>query len=429
MASRRRRRKSLGGVVTNVESRVRRIEKRPGSKRLKTNVVSTEKIQPRAVVTKVIAQDAVTPNEAAFGTTFVTDTQPTEFLKEGTTWLDPNTGSTQIYSMDTSSFIEVTDATARASANGKNTIYRQTSQPSGGTYVEGDTWFDSDDNNKIYHYNGTTWVAVQLGGNGLANINANSITTGTIDASVITVSNLDAGKITTGTLDAIKITSGGLTINANGSITTSSTKFGVDANGKITATDVDLTGEINATSGTFSGTITATGTISGGTISGATLVATNGGNTLTIDPAYNNATYTADGSTTYSTVAIVNEATSGTFSGYKSVYASDTITGGISSYVLSVGIEDSSASNGGGMQTSINSSTNLFTTVLHGDQITLASAYNFMFMNSTGVYLSDSTAVGTFGLRNIKSLSSSAGFTASTDTSGAVGDVMLIYTP
>ena len=147
---------------------------------------------------KVIAQDAVTPNEAAFGTTFVTDTQPTEYLKEGTTWLDPNTGSTQIYSTDTSSFIEVTDATARASADGKNTIYRQTSQPTGGTYSTGDVWFDSDDNNKIYRYNGSTWVAVQLGGNGLANINANSITTGTIDASVITVSNLDAGNITTG---------------------------------------------------------------------------------------------------------------------------------------------------------------------------------------------------------------------------------------
>lgn len=217
MASRRRRRKSLGGVVSNVESRVRRIEKRPGSKRLKTNVVSTEKIQPRAVVTKVIAQDAVTPNEAAFGTTVVTDTQPTDYLKEGLTWIDPNTGSTQVYSTDSSSFIEVTDSTARASADGKNTVYRQTTQPTGGTYVTGDVWFDSDDNNKIYRYNGTAWVPVQLGGNALANISANSINTGTLNAAQITVSNLDVGTMTTGDLAASRISSG--TISAAISIT------------------------------------------------------------------------------------------------------------------------------------------------------------------------------------------------------------------
>lgn len=215
MASRRRRRKTIGKVVSDVERRVRVVEKSPGAKRLKRNVVTAEKIQYRTVVAKNIVVDGVTPNEVSFGTTVVSDTQPTEYLKEGTTWVDPGTGAAAVYDPATEAFVDLTavDLTARASADGKNTIYRQTSQPTGGTYVTGDVWFDSDDNNKIYRYNGSAWVAVQLGGNGLANINANSITSGSIDASVITVSNLDAGNITTGSLSATRIGAG--TISAS----------------------------------------------------------------------------------------------------------------------------------------------------------------------------------------------------------------------
>jgi hypothetical protein len=154
LASRRRRRKSVGKVLVDVESRVRRVEKRPGARRLKSNVVTTQKIQARAVRTKTIATDAVTANEADFGVTFVTDTQPTDYLKEGTTWFDPNTGGTSIYDPVGEEFVELTavDYTARASADGKNTIYRQDYEPSGGTYSLGDVWFDTDDSNKLYRY-------------------------------------------------------------------------------------------------------------------------------------------------------------------------------------------------------------------------------------------------------------------------------------
>jgi hypothetical protein len=154
LASRRRRRKSIGKVVTDVERRVRRVEKRPGATRLKRNVVTGEKIQYRTVPTKAIQPDAITANEAEFGTTFVTATEPTEYLKEGTTWFDPNTGAQSVYDPGTENFIDATaiDATARASADGKNTIYRQDYEPTGGTYALGDTWFDTDDSNKIHRY-------------------------------------------------------------------------------------------------------------------------------------------------------------------------------------------------------------------------------------------------------------------------------------
>jgi hypothetical protein len=219
LASRRRRRKTIGKVVSDVERRVRVVEKRPGAKRLKRNVVTAEKIQYRSIVAKNVATDTISPTEVSFGTTTVSDTEPTENLKDGTTWVDPGTGAAKVYDTDAGDFVDLTavDLTARASADGKNTIYRQNSQPTGGTYVTGDTWFDQDDNNKIYRYNGTAWAALQLGGNALANINANSITSGTIDASVITVSNLDAGNITAGSISASRITTG--TISASISIT------------------------------------------------------------------------------------------------------------------------------------------------------------------------------------------------------------------
>jgi len=95
-------------------------------------------------------------------------------------------------------------AFVQASANGKNTIYRQPTEPSGGTYRTGDIWFDTDDDNKFYRYkedpNTPGWVGFTLGDNALDSISASKITAGTIDALQITVSNLDAGNMTVGTL-------------------------------------------------------------------------------------------------------------------------------------------------------------------------------------------------------------------------------------
>lgn len=171
MASRRRRRKSIGKVIVDVERRVRRVEKRPGAKRLKTNVVTTEKLGYRAVTTKVIqvdavateniATDAVTANEAAFGVIVVTDTEPTVYLKDGTTWVNPDDGATSVYSADLEGFVTVTDATAQLTADGKNTIYSQTTAPAGSAHAVDDLWLDTDDGNKLYRWTGSAWVSAQ----------------------------------------------------------------------------------------------------------------------------------------------------------------------------------------------------------------------------------------------------------------------------
>jgi hypothetical protein len=268
LASRRRRRKSIGKVIVDVERRVRRVEKRPGAKRLKRNVVTTEKLGFRAVTTKVIqvdaveteniAPDAVTPIEASFGVNIVSITSPDpEYLKPGTQWIDPGTGESKVYDAEAEVFVDVAaiDAAAReaataaqSTADGKNKIYRQTAEPTGGTYVEGDLWFDTDDNNKIYRRTSSAWTAVQLGGNGLANINANAITAGTIDASVITVSNINAGNISTGFLAADRIQANTLDVNK---LTAGTLRAGTVYAGDISANQINagtLTGRTVQTS-------------------------------------------------------------------------------------------------------------------------------------------------------------------------------------
>jgi hypothetical protein len=160
LASRRRRRKSIGKVIVDVERRVRRVEKRPGAKRLKTNVVTTEKLGYRAVSTKTIQPDAVTANEAEFGVTVVSATDP-DIVKEGTTVVDPVTGEQKVYSEDISAFVTVTDPAAQAAADSKSAVYYQDNEPVGTAYEVGDIWIDTNDNDKLYAWDGTDWVLSQ----------------------------------------------------------------------------------------------------------------------------------------------------------------------------------------------------------------------------------------------------------------------------
>ena len=102
---------------------------------------------------------------------------------------------------------------AKISADGKNTVYRGSSIPTGGTYVTGDVWFDTGNDNQINRWDGTRWVAFTLGDDALDSISASKITAGVIDASQITVSNIDAGNITSGYISADRINTGTISIN------------------------------------------------------------------------------------------------------------------------------------------------------------------------------------------------------------------------
>lgn len=95
--------------------------------------------------------------------------------------------------------------TAQATADGKNTVFYQTSAPSTSNRKTNDIWFDTDDGNKPYYWNGSSWTAQQFGTSAIKNLAITNalIADGTIQNAKI--SNLDAAKITTGTLAADRI--------------------------------------------------------------------------------------------------------------------------------------------------------------------------------------------------------------------------------
>ena len=220
-------------------------------------------------------------------------TDPPNDLKEGDIWFDTNDGNKQYYYTGTA-WVSVQDTAiaaaqsaataAQTTADGKNRVYRQTTQPTTGPFAEGDLWFDTDDDNKIYRYTSGSWgTAVALGNNALGNLSANKITSGSIDASVITVSNLNAGNISTGTLAADRIAAASITGSkiAAGTITASNI-----ATNTITATQI-AAGTITATqiasntitasqisSGTITATQIATGTITATQIAAGTITTT-----------------------------------------------------------------------------------------------------------------------------------------------------------
>ena len=206
MSSRRRNsKKNLGTNLSDIQRRLRRMERKPIRTRLQNRVIKGAAIAP----------SSITADEVGFGTAVVSSDPENDVLnpKDGLLVINPDDNAASIYSEEERDYLEIKDVNAQASADGKNTIYRQTTQPTGGTYVTGDVWFDTDDDNKIYRYSSatSTWVGFTLGNNALASISANKITAGTIDASVITVSNLDAGNITTGTLTGRTISGGSIT--------------------------------------------------------------------------------------------------------------------------------------------------------------------------------------------------------------------------
>lgn len=157
----KRSKRTIGRRISSLESRTRRLQKRP----------TRTTIGPRVVLGSNLVQRAITSSE--LGTDVTTSI-----------------------------------STAQATADGKNKIYRQTSQPTGGTYVEGDLWFDTDDGNKFYRYVSGAWSGFSLGDGAIASLSATKILAGSLDAGVIVTSNLDAGQITAGILSSIEIRGG-----------------------------------------------------------------------------------------------------------------------------------------------------------------------------------------------------------------------------
>lgn len=92
---------------------------------------------------------------------------------------------------------------ALSTADGKNTVFYQSSQPSAKGRTENDVWYDTGNGNAMYYFDGNAWVKKAFGNNALEAISASKITAGIIDASKVSIINLDAANITTGTITGL----------------------------------------------------------------------------------------------------------------------------------------------------------------------------------------------------------------------------------
>ena len=274
MASRRRRRKSIGKVIVDVERRVRRVEKRPGAKRLKTNVVTTEKLGYRAVTTKVIQSDAVTANEAAFGVTVVSGTDP-DIVKEGTTVVDPTTGAQKVYSESLLDYIPVTDPAAQATADSKNASYYQDNAPAGTAHEIGDLWIDTNDNDKLYSWDGDSWELAQDSATAAtAAQTAYNAAIASLQPSAATIVNA-SNQITAVNTNGITVYSGGSATTGARIVMNSLGIAGFDATS--TNASTGSTFSISASTGAaiFKGSIQSGSTITGAEITGSSFTSTN----------------------------------------------------------------------------------------------------------------------------------------------------------
>jgi hypothetical protein len=100
-------------------------------------------------------------------------------------------------------------AAAQTTANGKGRVYFQTAAP-GGVLTVFDLWFDTDDDNRPYKWDGTAWVAQPLGNAAIANLDAGKISTGFLAAARIQVGSLSGDKITVNTLNGDRVVANSL---------------------------------------------------------------------------------------------------------------------------------------------------------------------------------------------------------------------------
>jgi len=120
------------------------------------------------------------------GRAWYDDVAPSTGVNDGDTWFDSN-DKNHMYVRVAGQWVDARDAAisdaitasnqAVTAANGKNRIYPQPNQPTGGTYINGDTWFDTDDGNKPYTYINGTWTNMRDATIAAAQTAANNATT------------------------------------------------------------------------------------------------------------------------------------------------------------------------------------------------------------------------------------------------------------
>ena len=145
---------------------------------------------------------------------FVQTTVPTSGMIKGDMWINTSTVSNEVSTYNGSVWLK---------SAGGNKTFSQAAAPTAGLLV-GDLWIDTDDNNKYYRWNGSSWIEyiqnpALLINAGTTTINGGKITTGSITAAQIDVNDLFAKNITyTGVITGGNKAGGGIIQSYNGSM-------------------------------------------------------------------------------------------------------------------------------------------------------------------------------------------------------------------
>lgn len=185
MATSRRRtaKKNIGQNLNELESRVKRVERRPRSS-IGSYSVTSDLIAPGAITLEKLDPALVqmlldmSHNNDSTGETV-------EYVVSGGT-----DGTGLVTGIVDSVISEYNFSTT--SASGKNSIYWQSTEPTGGEYADGDLWYDTSlDTDGLpkytpYKYNGTTadWEVAALGDGAFRFLDAGKISTGILDAGI-----------------------------------------------------------------------------------------------------------------------------------------------------------------------------------------------------------------------------------------------------
>lgn len=137
------------------------------------------------------------------------------------------------------------------SADGKNSCYVQTTTPLGTDFNINDMWFDTDNDNKLYTWNGTTWVAKQYGSDAIA---AGAVTTNHLVAGAVTAAKIASHTITANEVDIDNLFAQNINFTGvleggdiSGSSVIKSNNYDYDISNGVTGFQVRLdTGEIRA---------------------------------------------------------------------------------------------------------------------------------------------------------------------------------------
>lgn len=277
MPSRRRSaNKNLGNNLSDVQRRIRSLERRPARSRLGA----------KSVTTAAIGAEVITPEQVNFGTVVVGSPGDITDPKDGQLVINPNDGSVSVYNGDNDSFIDIGDPqafdlsvtafaaanTAVQTANGKSKVTYSLAAPGTTANNAGDIWWQYSTGNIITGQwtglGGTSWQANTVGNAVIANLDAGKITSGFIQAARINAGTITSTMIATTALDSRTITGSTIRTSAGTARVEMNTNglFVYNSSGTAVVS-------LNASgSASFNGDITAASFTSNKVITGANMV-------------------------------------------------------------------------------------------------------------------------------------------------------------